>query len=67
MPSRCATAEWRPSAVAPRWRRSSETGRASSNARATTILPGFVDSHIQPVFGIELTRGRDLSGCRTLD
>lgn len=32
-----------------------------------TILPGFVDSHIHPVFGIELTRGADLSGCRTLD
>lgn len=31
------------------------------------ILPGFVDSHIHPVFGIELTRGADLSRCRTLD
>lgn len=30
------------------------------------ILPGFVDSHIHPVFGIELTRGADLSRCRTL-
>lgn len=30
------------------------------------ILPGFVDSHIHPVFGIALTRGADLSGCRTL-
>jgi predicted amidohydrolase YtcJ len=32
-----------------------------------TILPGFVDSHIHPVFGLELTRGADLSGCRSLD
>ena len=31
-----------------------------------TILPGFVDSHIHPVFGIGLTRGADLSGCRSL-
>lgn len=30
------------------------------------ILPGFVDSHIHPVFGLELTRGADLSRCRTL-
>lgn len=30
------------------------------------ILPGFVDSHIHPVFGIELTRGADLSPARTL-
>jgi predicted amidohydrolase YtcJ len=30
------------------------------------ILPGFVDSHIHPVFGIELTRGADLSRCLTL-
>ncbi|WP_404430807.1 amidohydrolase [Microbacterium lacus] len=30
------------------------------------ILPGFVDSHIHPVFGIELTQGADLSRCRTL-
>jgi predicted amidohydrolase YtcJ len=30
------------------------------------ILPGFVDSHIHPVFGIDLTRGADLSGCHTL-
>lgn len=31
-----------------------------------TILPGFVDSHIHPVFGLDLTRGADLSRCRTL-
>ena len=31
-----------------------------------TILPGFVDSHIHPVFGLSLTRGADLTGCRTL-
>lgn len=30
------------------------------------ILPGFVDSHIHPVFGLSLTRGADLSGCRSL-
>ncbi|MEV1131355.1 amidohydrolase [Agromyces sp. NPDC049794] len=30
------------------------------------ILPGFVDSHIHPVFGLALTRGADLTGCRTL-
>jgi predicted amidohydrolase YtcJ len=30
------------------------------------ILPGFVDSHIHPVFGIDLTRGADLTRCRTL-
>lgn len=32
-----------------------------------TILPGFVDCHIHPVFGIGLTRGADLTGCRSLD
>jgi predicted amidohydrolase YtcJ len=32
----------------------------------SAILPGFVDSHIHPVFGIDLTRGADLSRCRTL-
>lgn len=32
-----------------------------------TILPGFTDSHIHPVFGLDLTRGADLSGCRDLD
>jgi predicted amidohydrolase YtcJ len=31
-----------------------------------TVLPGFVDSHIHPVFGLTLTRGADLTGCRTL-
>ncbi|MGV8881682.1 MAG: amidohydrolase [Rhodoglobus sp.] len=31
------------------------------------ILPGFVDSHIHPVFGIDMTRGVDLGRCRTLD
>jgi predicted amidohydrolase YtcJ len=30
------------------------------------VLPGFVDSHIHPVFGLALTRGADLNGCRTL-
>lgn len=30
------------------------------------ILPGFVDSHIHPVFGLALTRGADFTGCRTL-
>ena len=30
------------------------------------IMPGFVDSHIHPVLGLGLTRGADLSGCRTL-
>ncbi|QIG38736.1 amidohydrolase [Microbacterium sp. 4R-513] len=30
------------------------------------ILPGFVDSHIHPVFGLSLTRGADLSRCGTL-
>lgn len=30
------------------------------------ILPGFVDSHIHPVFGIELTQGADLTRCHTL-
>jgi len=32
-----------------------------------TILPGLVDCHIHPVFGLELTRGADLSGCASLD
>ena len=32
----------------------------------SVILPGFVDSHIHPVFGLALTRGADLSRCRTL-
>lgn len=31
------------------------------------ILPGFVDSHIHPVFGLSLTRGADLTRCRSLD
>lgn len=31
-----------------------------------TLLPGFVDSHIHPVFGLDLTRGADLNGCRTM-
>lgn len=30
------------------------------------ILPGFVDSHIHPVFGLALARGADLTGCRML-
>jgi len=30
------------------------------------IMPGFVDSHIHPVLGLDLTRGADLSGCRTV-
>jgi len=30
------------------------------------ILPGFVDSHIHPVFGIDLPRGADLTRCRTI-
>lgn len=42
-----------------------ETTRVIDVADAV-ILPGFVDSHIHPVFGIELTRGADLSRCRTL-
>lgn len=32
----------------------------------SVVLPGFVDSHIHPVFGLSLTRGADLSHCRTL-
>lgn len=32
----------------------------------STILPGFVDSHIHPVFGIDMTRGVSLGRCRTL-
>jgi predicted amidohydrolase YtcJ len=31
-----------------------------------SVLPGFVDSHIHPVFGLDLTRGADLTHCRTL-
>jgi len=34
---------------------------------AGTILPGFVDCHIHPVFGLELTRGANLTACATLD
>ncbi|MBT2512279.1 amidohydrolase [Arthrobacter sp. ISL-30] len=30
------------------------------------ITPGLVDCHIHPVFGLELTRGRGLSGARNL-
>lgn len=33
---------------------------------SATILPGFVDSHIHPVFGIDMTRGVSLGRCRTL-
>jgi predicted amidohydrolase YtcJ len=32
----------------------------------STILPGFVDSHIHPVFGIDMTRGASLTHCRTI-
>lgn len=32
-----------------------------------TVLPGFVDSHIHPVFGLGLAQGADLNGCITLD
>lgn len=32
-----------------------------------TVLPGFVDCHIHPVFGMGLTRGADLTRCRSLD
>ncbi|MCM3695098.1 amidohydrolase [Microbacterium oleivorans] len=32
-----------------------------------TILPGFVDCHIHPVFGMGLTRGADLTRCRSLE
>ena len=33
----------------------------------STVLPGFVDSHIHPVFGLGLARGADLNGCDSLD
>ena len=33
----------------------------------STILPGFVDSHIHPVFGLDMTRGVNLGRCRTID
>lgn len=32
-----------------------------------SILPGFVDSHIHPVFGIGLARGADLNGSGSLE
>ena len=31
-----------------------------------TVLPGLVDSHLHPTFGLDLAAGLDLSGCRTL-
>jgi predicted amidohydrolase YtcJ len=34
---------------------------------AATVTAGFVDAHIHPIAGFELTRGVDLSGLRTWD
>ena len=31
-----------------------------------TVLPGLVDSHLHPTFGLDLAAGLDLSGCTTL-
>lgn len=33
---------------------------------AAVLTPGLVDCHIHPVFGLELTRGRDMSGAKDL-
>ena len=33
---------------------------------AAVLTPGLVDCHIHPVFGLELTRGCDLSGATDL-
>lgn len=33
---------------------------------AAVLVPGLVDSHIHPVFGLELTAGADLSGAQDL-
>ena len=41
-------------------------GTAVHELGGAAILPGFVDSHIHPVFGLALTRGADLTGCRSL-
>lgn len=41
-------------------------GTAVHELGGAVILPGFVDSHIHPVFGLALTRGADLTGCRSL-
>ncbi|GAA4284193.1 amidohydrolase [Brevibacterium daeguense] len=32
------------------------------DARGGTLIPGLIDSHIHPVWGLELTRGVDLGG-----
>ena len=34
---------------------------------AATVTPGLVDGHIHPVFGLDMTRGVDLSAVRDLD
>src|SRR3954447_5148019 len=31
-----------------------------------TVLPGLVDSHLHPTFGLDLAAGLDLSACATL-
>src|SRR4051795_7574318 len=33
---------------------------------AAVLVPGLVDSHVHPVFGLELTMGADLSGAQDL-
>ncbi len=32
-----------------------------------TVIPGLVDGHSHPLFGLDLTRGVDLSGCSSLE
>ncbi len=31
-----------------------------------TLAPGFVDAHIHPIMGLQLTRGVDLSGLQSV-
>lgn len=45
------------------WR---ESGIRHIDLGDTVLTPGWVDSHIHPVMGIDLTRGVDLADCTTL-
>ncbi|KQM82598.1 amidohydrolase [Agromyces sp. Leaf222] len=43
-----------------------QAGRVVDLGEAT-LAPGFIDAHIHPIMGLQLTRGVDLSGLQSLD